>query len=42
MRAEVQILVTDVAIGGPADKAGLQPPDVMTEVNGIKISKNQK
>ncbi len=29
------VLITDVAIGSPADRAGLQPGDVITQVNGI-------
>ena len=31
------VLVTLAAIDGPADKAGIQPLDVITEINGIKI-----
>ena len=31
------VLVTLVAIDGPADKANIQPLDVITEVNGIKV-----
>jgi hypothetical protein len=34
------VLITNVAIDGPADKAGLRPLDVITEVNGIKIKNN--
>jgi hypothetical protein len=30
-------LVTLVAIDGPADKANIQPLDVITEVNGVKV-----
>ncbi|MFH1094305.1 MAG: PDZ domain-containing protein [Candidatus Omnitrophota bacterium] len=31
------VLVTLVAIDGPADKANIQPLDVITEVNGVKV-----
>ena len=31
------VLVTFVAIDGPADKANIQPLDVITEVNGVKV-----
>jgi serine protease Do len=31
-------LVTDVAPGDPADKAGIQPKDIIVKVNGDKIS----
>ncbi|HAJ57332.1 MAG TPA: hypothetical protein DCL35_06130 [Candidatus Omnitrophica bacterium] len=31
------VLVTLVAIDGPTDKAGIQPLDVITEVNGVKV-----
>ncbi len=31
------VLVTLVAIDGPADKAGIQPLDVITDVNSVKV-----
>ena len=31
------VLVTLIAIDGPADKANIQPLDVITEVNGVKV-----
>lgn len=31
------VLVTSLAIDGPADKAGIQPLDVIEQINGIKL-----
>ena len=31
------VLITGVLNGGPADKAGMKPGDVLTQVNGQKV-----
>lgn len=35
-------LITDVDVGSPADKAGLQPGDVIVQINGIKVKNKEE
>jgi len=36
--AEKGVFVTDVKAGGPADEAGMQPEDVIVEIDGVQIT----